>query len=488
MNRYLKKIFKNPDILLLVAIFTSALILVIVGIHTYSVVDKVLKNAEHSNSIRGKVENIRFLDEVLIHSAILAASTGDIKWEKRYLLFEPKLDSAIYELTSMDPEHSLHQIMNMTAIANIQLVKMEHRILELSHLKRQNEALEIITSSDYERQKAIFSKGLNTFIKNHEHETDLKQIQLSNEVNQNRWLFGLVILILAISWVPIAHFIRKNRQQVFNYSKELEFQIQEKNNSEIKLKEANKQIEQSNIELLKLNAEKDKFFSIIAHDLKSPFNSIIGFSELLIIKVQKKEMEAIEKYANIIQLSSMRAMDLLINLMDWARSQTGRMEFNPLNLDISILIDEIVLLLNDAALQKSITIHKNLVKQTIIYADKDMISMVLRNLISNAIKFTNIGGIITITTVESSNELLVSVGDNGVGIPKSSIEKLFRIDENFSTSGTQNEKGTGLGLILCKEFVEKHSGKLTVNSEIGKGSVFSFTIPLCNSSTKSELI
>jgi len=238
------------------------------------------------------------------------------------------------------------------------------------------------------------------------------------------------------------------------------------------------QIELLNNELLKSNDQKDKFFSIIAHDLKSPFNSILGFSEILCEQVAEKNYQGIVEYSDIIQQSSKRAMDLLMNLVEWSQSQIGRMVFNPEYFVIGELIDEVILLLSDAAKLKSIIIRKALLPNTIVYADKNMISTVLRNLISNAIKFTHLNGEIIIPIVKKEGEIIVSVDDNGVGMTQDKIDRIFQIDENYSTPGTQNEKGTGLGVIICKEFVEKHGGKIWVDSKVGIGSTFYFSLPL----------
>jgi len=237
------------------------------------------------------------------------------------------------------------------------------------------------------------------------------------------------------------------------------------------------EIKLKNEELTNLNATKDKFFSIIAHDLKSPFNSIIGFSSLLTRQLQEGDYAAIEKYSGIIHNSSQQAMDLLMNLLEWSRLQTGRMVFNPESIDIVALTNQSTELLNASAQQKSITIYSEMPVNLSVFADKAMIGTILRNLISNAIKFTETGGKIIISTEQMANELVVSVLDNGVGISSESIGKLFRIDENNSTLGTQNEKGTGLGLLLCKEFIDKHGGRIWVESEPGKGSRFFFSIP-----------
>ncbi len=236
-------------------------------------------------------------------------------------------------------------------------------------------------------------------------------------------------------------------------------------------------IKNNEIKLKELNDTKDKFFSIIAHDLKSPFNTIMGFSSLLAEQVKEKDYLGIEEFAGYIVDSSQRAMDLLMNLLEWSRSQTGKMQFKPQPVDVVDLIDESTELLNDTANQKSILLSKEVPLNMVVIADRDMLSTILRNLISNALKFTHPGGKIVISAEEKPIEWLVSVRDNGVGIKPKNIEKLFRIDQNTSTFGTQNESGTGLGLILCKDFVEKHGGKIWVESKEGKGCNFSFTIP-----------
>lgn len=242
-------------------------------------------------------------------------------------------------------------------------------------------------------------------------------------------------------------------------------------------KKAEDELKENEARLLELNATKDKFFSIIGHDLKNPFNAILGFSGILMDQMKENNYDRIEEFASYIHESSKRAMDLLLNLLEWARSQTGKMEFNPEYADIAALINETTQLLNDSARQKAITISSALPVKTNVFVDKAMVSTILRNLISNAVKFTNPGGEIVVSAELKQNELLVAVKDKGVGIGKNNLEKLFRIEESYSTTGTNNEKGTGLGLILCKEFIEKHKGKIWAESEEGVGSQFYFTIP-----------
>ena len=236
-------------------------------------------------------------------------------------------------------------------------------------------------------------------------------------------------------------------------------------------------LKMNEIRLAELNATKDKFFSIIAHDLKTPFNTIIGFSNLLVEQIQQKDYEGIEEMAGFIQDSSNRAMLLLMNLLVWARSQTGSIEFSPVKINLADLIIDQFELLEFTALHKKITFNKEFQDGIFVFADQEMIKTILRNLMMNAIKFTHPGGSIHVAVKQSVSEIIVSVCDNGVGMTKESVAKLFRIEKAFSTKGTTQETGTGLGLILCKEFVERHGGKIWVESEAGSGSKFHFTIP-----------
>lgn len=236
-------------------------------------------------------------------------------------------------------------------------------------------------------------------------------------------------------------------------------------------------LRKSEIQLKELNAQKDKFFSIIAHDLRSPFNSIIGFSDLLHEQILEKDYTGIEEYARIIHQSAQRAMDLLVNLLDWARSQVGKVEYNPAYFEMADTVREMILLLTDAALQKNIDLKMEGQGKFPVYGDKQMINTVLRNLITNAIKFTHTHGSVTVTIEKEQLEIVVAVRDNGVGIESERVDSLFQVGKSESTLGTNREKGTGLGLVLCKEFIEKHGGRLWVESIVDQGSVFSFALP-----------
>jgi PAS domain S-box-containing protein len=246
--------------------------------------------------------------------------------------------------------------------------------------------------------------------------------------------------------------------------------------TERKLAEEN--MKQLNRKLKELNATKDKFFSIIAHDLKSPFTSIIGFSEMLIENFRKYDNNRIEEQLRIIADSTKHASDLLENLLLWSRSQTGKIEFIPVTTDLKKCIIENIELLKNQFIQKSITISTSLPDDCNVVCDRNMINTVLRNLLSNAAKFTPKYGKVSVIMESTANFCELSISDSGIGIPKENLEQLFKIEYNLSTRGTENEKGTGLGLILCNEFIEKQGGRIWVESNVNKGSVFHFTMPV----------
>ena len=253
-----------------------------------------------------------------------------------------------------------------------------------------------------------------------------------------------------------------------------------------KRKEYQQEILKQKEELKKSNATKDKFFSIIAHDLRSPFQAMLGFSDILFNDFEKFDTNQQKDFIRLINTNIHNTFNLLDNLLLWSRSQEGSFRFNKKIINLYLLSNETSELLRQLAENKSIKLINQTSDNIYIEADKDMFSIILRNLISNAIKFTPKGGEIIIKSEliqTSKNQGLVKIiiDDNGIGISKAIQAKLFNISEEISTVGTEKEVGTGLGLILCKEFVEKHSGRIWVESEINKGSKFMFTMPLVKS-------
>ncbi|MBX2975662.1 MAG: HAMP domain-containing histidine kinase [Ignavibacteriaceae bacterium] len=233
-------------------------------------------------------------------------------------------------------------------------------------------------------------------------------------------------------------------------------------------------------EELKTNLQtRDKFFSIISHDLRSPFQGFLGLTSNLAHYYQSFSEEEITTISAELNKEANNLYKLISNLLEWARMQQGAVTFNPEEFNLCKLIDSNVEMFLRGANNKEISLKNLCDKEISVFADLKMIDSVIRNLISNAIKFTNRGGTITIIVNKIEDKYVqVSVVDNGIGISKENIEKLFRIDVKVRETGTEGESSTGLGLLLCKEFVEKNNGKITVESEEGKGSKFSFTLPV----------
>ena len=291
---------------------------------------------------------------------------------------------------------------------------------------------------------------------------ELNRIQKDFELEeQKRFKNFLIIMVALIAIILLLIFTL--------------FILQRKNNS--KLKAVNLKVKAQNDELEDLNATKDKFFSIISHDLKGPLNSLTSFLGLLMNHTSSLSTEEIQMLAKDLDNSLKNLFALLENLLQWSRSQTGNIEFKAEEFDLTEMLNDNKKLLEKQAANKNISMEVKNTKPITAKAHPNSISTVIRNLLSNSIKFTNENGQIKMGIVEESNRFVVKIADNGVGMPKDVASKIFRIDTKHSTQGTAKEKGTGLGLILCKEFIEKNGGEIWVKSEEGKGTIFSFSIP-----------
>jgi len=243
-------------------------------------------------------------------------------------------------------------------------------------------------------------------------------------------------------------------------------------------REATRIIKESESKLKDLVATKDKFFNIIAHDLKNPFTSLLGASELLYENISQMSTGNVRKLALILNDSAKGGYAILQNLLDWSRSETGLLKFNPERLNLKMLIDENIENLQLQVTNKEINLMSVLKEDLFILADKNMLNTVLRNLMSNAVKYTYKNGTILVKASQNPEEIIITVKDSGIGIQKEKVDTLFRIDNSISLPGTEKEQGTGLGLKLCKEFTERMGGRIWVESDFRQGSEFKFTIPV----------
>ncbi|PKP39326.1 MAG: hypothetical protein CVT98_02200 [Bacteroidetes bacterium HGW-Bacteroidetes-15] len=245
------------------------------------------------------------------------------------------------------------------------------------------------------------------------------------------------------------------------------------------LKQAELVIQNKNDELKELNAEKDKLFSILAHDLKSPFSAFLGLTEILNDKLQIINHDSIQSIANSLRHSALNVFQLIENLLEWSRMQRGLVEYKPKTVLLKDVIVRSIETLSEIAKQKDQTIQLKALENLFVKVDVAMLESTLRNLISNAIKFSNRGEEIHISAKIIRNEIIeVTVSDKGVGISNELLGQLFQVNDQLGSRGTEGELSTGLGLLLCKEFVEKNGGEIRAESIEGKGSKFMFTLPM----------
>ncbi len=284
-----------------------------------------------------------------------------------------------------------------------------------------------------------------------------QEYRIRDKSGKYRWYFDFTRII------------RNSEGQIVNYHGYL-FDISDR-------KEAEEALVRSEKQLRELNTMKDKFFSVIAHDLRSPFQGLLGMASILADDEFELDETERKEFTKKLHEGLKTQFALLDNLLTWSRLQRGVVEFVPSFNDLTGDILETCAILNNSFEKKRIKLVTELPSRLIAFYDKNMIATVLRNLLSNAVKFTKEEGTITVTSNETSEEIRICIKDTGVGIQQENILKLFRIDTMFSMRGTNDEGGTGLGLILCKEFIEKHSGKIWAESQFEKGSTFYFTIP-----------
>lgn len=248
-------------------------------------------------------------------------------------------------------------------------------------------------------------------------------------------------------------------------------------------KQAEQEIILKNGELLKLNAEKDKFFSIIAHDLRSPFNTFLGLTKMIAESDSLMDLDKIKEIAKMMKNSATNLYSLLENLLEWAQSQKGETSFSPSSLGLTQVIEKNAALIKESASKKEIKITYEIPEDLVVFADDNMLGCIIRNLCFNAVKFTPKGGKISLAArTISGDKVEISVTDSGIGMKQEILTNLFKSGNATSRKGTAGEPSTGLGLILCEEFAEKNGGKIWVESEEGKGSTFYFTL-----STKQQV-
>lgn len=341
----------------------------------------------------------------------------------------------------------------------------------LSHYKKYIDGKNDISSEQSKQAIAELQTKYQLEKKEKENERLRHDDQLNNvQIQIQQLVIGLVLLILVVTIALF--FVFRSRYQ---HNRKLSIQLAIKNKE---IEEQQQKVQKLNSELQEANATKDKFFSIVAHDLKNPFSSLLVLSQLLIDDYDTLSNEERKQFIEQINSAAENTYSLLQNLLEWARTQSGKTTITPEKIDLSKISADAIRVLSPIAKNKKINLSSKIANNSIAWADKNMVSTVMLNLISNAVKFTNQNGTINVSTLLTKNNIEVEIADTGIGISNENLEKLFKPEMKFHTVGTDKEKGTGLGLILCKEFIEKNKGKIWVESIEEVGSKFYFSLPL----------
>ena len=436
--------------------------------------------------------------------------------------FQKKMKEVAHEMTSSTFEEKLirfngsvfdaeitliHTILNETSAVQVIVTDISERIKTEQALKKSEEKYRLlnVTLSDYvwtinsegiityvspfqenflgHPANVIIKKRLSKFLAPASVLSSLIELEEMNSIVQSGRKMEPRKLILELigidgepKWIEVTSTAMYNSTNSFiGFSGICQNITKEKKTEQII--EENKQLHENLLQLKEIIETKDKFLSIIAHDLRSPLNSITGFLELLETKYDEFSDSERKENIRLIDENARTTLNLLENLLLWAKSQTNRMAFQPVNQKLITIINIVIEFFNSAINQKRLTVKMSIPDGLEIFADVNMLISIFQNLISNSIKYSRQGGTIRIDVQEIQNKIEIIVSDKGTGMSEETINKLFKVGEDISIPGTSNEKGSGLGLILCKDFVERHKGSIFVESELGKGSQFIIRIP-----------
>jgi len=344
-------------------------------------------------------------------------------------------------------------------------------------VKKAHEFYELYTLADDSinyQESSLKIKELELKYSAENFKNEIELLKRDNEIKNlrlNRLRIGVIALVIILSLSSMIWIINSKRNRLKRETNDL---LTQKNKE---LEATLRRLKESELNLKELNATKDKFFSIIGHDLRNPLNALLGFSELISGNTRSYTMEEIRKYNKIINDSARNIHQLIENLLEWSRSQAGNIDFSPKHYNLLPVTNDIENIFNIQVRKKNITVLNYIPDNLNVFADKNLLSTILRNLVSNAIKFTPPGGYITLSAEKSDGKVDISVSDTGIGMTRDQINNLFHLDTHLTKIGTLNEKGTGLGLILCKEFADIHKGTIKVESEPNKGSIFTLSLP-----------
>jgi len=429
------------------------------------------KKPEVKSSFRQETEILNLIHELEVHQEELILQNEELKLAGEKAIFEAERYLKLFEFAP-----SGYFILSTDGDI-IDSNESSRKMMGRENVSMNGSRFAVYITDD---TRPIFIEFLDNTLKSKIKETCVVTLSIDNKalfvcltgqfsVIDNNYLINLV----DISDIKLTEELKIKIDELIIAKEEIEHQNKEKEKHAEELILINKELEQS----INLNADKDLFISVLAHDLRNPFGVLLGYTDLLSENIRDLKVDEVLKLVRQINKSSHDTYNLLEDLLKWSRFRIGKVPFSIQNLDFTIICKEIVDTLKISASKKHIKIKNYSGEEISVMADPEMLKAILRNLITNAIKYTNTNGTIDIDVKKTDSGIIISVSDNGIGIESDRLHELFDITRFHTTPGTENESGTGLGLLLCREFVEKLGGSIWVESVFGSGSTFYFTIP-----------
>lgn len=468
------KLAKEKDfsgLFLIIAIFITVILLSIMEYRNYHSNEKNAFLSERNFEIIKLKGSIIHLDEVLTMSARMATETGDSRWEKRYRLYEIKLDSIINKLKVNAPSILIKKFVRNTDSANTKLVKMENNAFYFIHKNQLDKARTILFSNEYEKQKIIYKAGMDQLASQLDVFFKERQNALKKSFHSELWIMGFIIFILSVGWFFVFRFQYQAKSYLLN-SIRLQKELNEmKEKKAMKLAIANKELKKSEKKLIEINKELESFSYSVSHDLRAPLRAINGYSQILNEDYgQNLDQEGI-RILETIQSNATKMGTLIDDLL--AFSRLGRKEILKTEVDMNKLMESVI---NE--MSKSIT-HKAKINAANLHevnADYRLLHQVMFNLVSNAIKYSSKkeNPIVKISSEEKDGEIIFSIDDNGVGFDMQYSDKLFGVFQRLHSY--EEFKGTGVGLAIVHRIINKHGGKVWAKGMVNKGATFHFSL------------
>lgn len=468
------KLAKEKDFsgwFLIIAIFITVTLLSVMGYRNYHSNEKNVFLSERDCEIIKLKGSVIHLDEVLTMSARMAAETGNVRWEKRYRLYEIKLDSILNKLKTNAPSALIKEFVRSTDSANTRLVEMENKAFHFVHRNQLDDARSVLFSDEYEKQKIIYKAGMDQLASQLDIFFKERKNVLKKKFHTELWIMGFIIFILSVGWLFVFRFQNQSKSYLLNSIRLQEELNDIKEKKAMKLAIANKELKSSEKKLIEINKELESFSYSVSHDLRAPLRAINGYSQILNEDYGKKLDQEGIRILETIRSNATKMGTLIDDLL--AFSRLGRKEILKTEVDMNKLIESVINEMNKSITHKAEINTANLHK---VKADYSLLNQVMFNLVSNAIKYSSNGEnpVVKIYSKEKNDEIVFSVNDNGAGFDMQYADKLFGVFQRLHSN--EEFEGTGVGLAIVQRIINKHGGKVWAEGKVNEGATFHFSL------------